>query len=219
MQYADAMKPTLRPLALLIALLAWAALALQFVLVLHYSAAAGRSLLDALARYFSFFTILTNLLVAALLTGALVSRDPDSLFKRVSVQSAAVVYILVVMLIYFLLLRGSWTPHGTQFIADTLLHYVVPPLYALYWLAGVPKGRLAWSDPLRWLAWPSVYFFYNLALGAARGEYPYRFIDPGALGYPRTFLNGVMLAIVFLALGLALVAVDRAMGKDARLRL
>jgi hypothetical protein len=200
-------------LPVLIALLAWAASALQLVLFLHYFAAAGRSFLDALARYSSFFSILANLFVAILLTGALVARDARSLFRRASLQSAAAVYILVVMLVYVLLLRRAWNPQGPQFAAETLLHYIVPMLYTLYWLAGVPKGALAWRDPLRWLAGPLVYFGYVLALGAMRGDYPYRFIDPGALGYPRTLLNGLLLGAAFLAVGLALTALDRAMAK------
>ncbi len=200
-------------LPLLIALLAWAALALQLVLFLHYFAAAGRPLVDALARYSSFFTILTNLLVAIVLTGALASRDPQGIFKRAGVQSAAAVYILVVMLVYVLLLRHIWNPQGTQLVADSLLHYAVPLLYALYWLTAVPKSGLAWGDPLRWLLYPFVYFLYSLALGAARGEYPCRFIDPIALGYPRVFLNGLMLCAVFLMMGLLIVTLDRAMGK------
>jgi hypothetical protein len=202
-----------RALPLLIAVLAWTAVALQLVLFLHYFAAAGRPWLDALARYASFFSILTNLFIAILLSGAALARDPRSLFRRASVQSAAAVYILVVMLVYVLLLRRAWNPQGPQFVAEMLLHYAVPVLYALYWLAGVPKGALAWRDPLRWLVWPLVYFGWVLALGAARGEYPYRFIDPGIVGYPRTLLNGLLLGAVFLAVGLLLTALDRAMAK------
>ena len=134
-------------LPFLIAVLAWTALALQLVLFLHYFAAAGRPWPDALARYSSFFSILTHLFIAVMLTGALLVRDAQSIFRRAGVQSAAAVYILVIMLVYILLLRRAWNPLGPQFIVNMLLHYVVPVLYALYWLIGVPKGGLAWSDP------------------------------------------------------------------------
>jgi len=202
-------------LPFLIAVLAWTALALQLVLFLHFFAAAGRPWPDALARYSSFFSILTHLFIAVMLTGALLARDAQSVFRRAGVQSAAAVYILVVMLVYILLLRRAWNPLGPQFVVNMLLHYVVPVLYALYWLTGVPKGGLAWSDPLRWLAFPLVYFGYSLILGALRGEYPYRFIDAGALGYPHVLLNGLFLGAVFLAVGLVVVALDRAMAKAA----
>jgi hypothetical protein len=198
-----------------IAVAAWTGLVLQLVLFVRNFAAIGRPLADALLRYFSYFTVLTNLVVAVLLTGALLARG-HSVFRRASVQSAAAAYLLVVMLVYFFLLRRAWNPLSAQFVADGLLHYAVPVLFALYWLTGVKKGTLTFADPFRWLTWPLAYFVYSLALGAVRGEYPYYFINAGTLGYPRVLLNALWLGAGFIAIGLMVVVLDRLMGKTRR---
>jgi hypothetical protein len=40
------------------------------------------------------------------------------------------------------LLRHLWHPQGWQFIADELLHDVMPLLFLGYWWFCVPKGTL-----------------------------------------------------------------------------
>ena len=60
-----------KPLVATSAALGWMALALQFALSLQLSIAHGKGVLGGLVIYFSFFTILTNLLVALALTASL----------------------------------------------------------------------------------------------------------------------------------------------------
>jgi hypothetical protein len=48
-----------------------------------------------------------------------------------------------------------------------------------------------------------------LIRGSIIGNYPYGFIDPLAIGYQRTMINAVGLLLVFIALGLILVASGR----------
>jgi hypothetical protein len=192
-----------------IAAVSWFALVLQFLLMVQ-RAAPGTSLY-AVINYFSFFTILTNLLVALGATLPVLARRSAAgkFFLRSSIQSATAVYIAIVGVTYSLLLRQLWNPQGAQKIADVLLHDVVPVLYVAFWIFLVPKFTLRWSDAVRWLAFPVVYMVYTLARGFVSHWYPYYFIDVGTIGLWRALIHASELLLAFLGLGLLLIAIGR----------
>ncbi|MBZ5613378.1 MAG: Pr6Pr family membrane protein [Acidobacteriia bacterium] len=196
-----------------IALLGWYGLLLQLFVVIVTARANGVPVITATANYFSFFTILTNLLVALVLTFSL-RKTPSTLSVyagRATVQSAVAVYIAIVGIVYSLVLRNLWDPEGLQKIADVILHDAIPVLYLLYWLAFVRKGKdsdsLHFSRVPVWLAYLLLYLGYSLIRGSITGIYLYPFIDAGKLGYARVALNAVVLLSAFLGTSLLLVAI------------
>jgi hypothetical protein len=194
-----------------IAACAWLALGLQLYIEILRSLAGGGPMATILVRYFSFFTILTNLLVALTLTLSLLpsKRAWVRFFSRAAVQTGVAVYIAVVGAIYSLLLRHIWSPVGLQKLADVLLHDVVPLAYVLYWLIFVPKAELRWRHAFLWLSYPLVYMVYTLLHGAVSGWYPYPFVDVAILGFPRALGNAGLILLLFLALGLLAVGIPR----------
>src|SRR5271165_6182913 len=99
--------------------LGWFALALQLYLILVHSPARGIAMLGTVITFFSFFTILTNLLVALVFT-ALVLRAETGWGQWVrgpSIQAATATYIAIVGIVYQLLLRRLWDPQGGQWVA------------------------------------------------------------------------------------------------------
>ncbi|WP_204324959.1 Pr6Pr family membrane protein, partial [Stenotrophomonas maltophilia] len=86
-----------------------------------------------------YFTILTNLLLAAVLTAVAFGRTVG-----ISLIGAVTLFIVIVGIVYALLLRATWNPQGWQKMADVALHDVTPLLAVAFWLGFVPKGRLAW---------------------------------------------------------------------------
>ncbi len=194
-----------------IAVIAWFALVLQLYLMIANSSASGWATVGVVVNYFSFFTILTNLLVAVVLTFSV--GMPESSWGRfffsATVQAGTGVYIAVVGLTYSLLLRHLWSPVGAQKVADVLLHDVIPIAYVIYWLIFAPKATLRWSDALRWLVYPVVYMIYTLAHGVASGWWPYPFIDVNMLGFPRALGNGALVLLGFFGMGLVAVAIGR----------
>jgi len=195
-----------RVLTAITAAVAWFALVLQFVLLLG---ATWNTKGPALAtiQFFSYFTILSNLLVALVCTFAM--RDAGGFFARASVRGATALYIAVTGGIYLTILSSLWAPTGWQWLADTSLHYAVPLLYLSLWLVFEPPRVLVWSDALRWLSFPIAYFAWAIARGAWLGEYPYPFIDAGALGYARVLVNAMGVLALFVAIGFALIAYNR----------
>ena len=191
------------------ALLGWFALALQLYLMLVQSLVPER--LGTVITFFSFFTILTNILAASVFTA--VAFHPKhgwgEWLSRPSVQAATAVYIAIVGMVYQLLLRQLWNPQGAQWVADVLLHSMVPVGYVVYWLLFAPRVGLSWKDSVTWLIYPGVYLVYVLARGAVSGSYPYPFVDVNVLGYGGVLARSGLLMLVFLGMGLLVVAVGR----------
>ncbi len=193
------------------ALAGWVGLAIQQYLIFHSRWETGASLLGGLINFFSFFTVLTNTLAAVVLSYAWVKRDSAAkrFFLTPGVSSGIAVSIVVVGLAYNLLLRHLWQPEGFQFIADELLHDVMPLLYVVYWWRCVPKGHLRLKHIGVWVIYPLVYFAYALLRGDLLGQYQYPFIDVGTLGYPQVFMNAGGILAGFVLVALAVVGLDK----------
>jgi hypothetical protein len=196
---------------LLLALIAWFGVGAQFYLTLQTPAQTGYSTLKTVVNFFSYFTVLCNILVALTLT--LSFTGPGSFFARVSVQSAIALYIFIVGLVYNTVLRGVWKPEGLQLVVDNTLHVAVPLLYLIYWLLYTPKRILQWKDILPWLIFPAIYFAYSLARGPMADWYPYPFLDAVKHGYGKVAINSAFVLLAFLVVGLGLIALNRS-GKE-----
>jgi hypothetical protein len=203
--------PKNRTLVAGLAALAWFGLLLQLFLTVNSNVQSGKGALWGIVLYLGYFTILTNLLVCLALTLPLAapSTNVGRFFARSDVNACVTTSIVFVGLAYHFLLRSLWHPQGLSLLADTLLHYVNPIVFLLYWWFAFPKGALRWSYPFIWGLYPTAYLVYALIRGAIIGNYPYGFIDPKAIGYERTMINGVGLLVAFFALGLILVALGR----------
>ena len=199
----------MRTTSAVIAAISWFALVLQLLLMVQ-QAAPGTSF-HAVVNYFSFFTILTNLLVALGTTLPLLASHSvaGQFFLRPSSQTAIAVYITIVGVTYSLLLRQLWNPQGAQKVADVLLHDVVPVLYVAFWVFLVPKFTLRWSDAVRWLAFPVLYMAYILARGFVSHWYPYYFIDVDTIGLLRALFHAAGLLLAFFGLGVLFIAIGR----------
>ena len=199
-------------MATTLAALAWWALILQLGLSMRLTLANGKSIGMGLIVFFGFFTILTNLLVAVTLSlqqGAASRTRAGRFFTRPSVLAGVATSIALVGLGYHVLIREVWSPQGMQWVADLLLHYIVPAAYVAWWLVAAPKDGLTLTSPLRWAVWPIAYFAYALIRGALTGLYAYPFIDVPAIGYPQALLNSLGLLVAFVLLGLVFVAIAR----------
>ncbi|MFL1414890.1 Pr6Pr family membrane protein [Pseudomonas fildesensis] len=193
------------------ALAGWVGLAIQQYLIFYSRWSTGASLLGGLINFFSFFTVLTNTLGVVVLSYALVKRESAAkrFFLAPPVSSAIAVSIVVVGLAYNLLLRHLWQPEGFQFIADELLHDVMPVLFVIYWWRCVPKGSLRLAHIGVWLIYPLLYFAYALLRGDLIGQYQYPFIDVGTLGYPQVFVNAGGILAGFVLIALTVLGLDK----------
>lgn len=170
--------------------------------------------ISTLLRFFSFFTILTNIIAAAaLLVPILAPRSGAGTFlARPTVRTAIAGYMIMIGVVYYLLLVGLSHRTGWSLLLEHMLHAVTPPLVVADWLLFVDKRRLDWRVGVRALAYPLAYAGYTLVHGAATGWYPYPFLDVGDLGYVRVAINIAALIGAYLVLEAALVVVGRRVG-------
>lgn len=193
-----------QPFMVIGACLAWFALIFQFYLILANRQA---SVPETVIRYFTFFTILSNLLAAVCFTCRLFSPLSrwGRFFSAPPHLTAITSYIVLVGIVYNIILRTLWNPRGLQKLVDELLHTVNPLLFLLFWIFFVSKSGLRWKAVFGWLIFPILYVVVVLLRGAFSGYYPYPFVDVRNLGYPKVFLNTSILILVFFLISLLLV--------------
>jgi hypothetical protein len=187
-----------------LAITAWFALAAQLYIIIRYR---NNSVAATVVQYFSYYTILTNLMIAWVTTSLFIRREDTS--KKQKMLTAILVYIMTVGLTYNVILRSLWKPEGLQLLADNLLHTVIPVLYLVFWIAFVRKQSLQWKDIFSWLIYPLVYLIYILIRGAYYGVYPYPFIDAAQLGYAKVTVNALAVTAVILIFSLLFVGIAR----------
>lgn len=195
-----------------VAAVALVAVVLQLVLVWQ-----GHGVLDEsdppsrgerVERFFCYFTILSNLLVLATSLDLAAGGGAQRRWARV-LRLDALVAITVTGVIHWFLLRPLLDLSGVDYLADKLLHVVVPLLALLAWLLATPAGWLRRTDLLASAGFPAVYIVWTLVHGAWRDWYPYPFIDVRELGYGHVLLNGLGVVVLMVALSLAAIALDR----------
>jgi hypothetical protein len=193
----------------LAALVVWFGLLLQYYLIVQGQT--GAAFAARTVNFFSYFTILSNLLAATALSAPVVapSSPLGRYFSKPAVRSAIVLYTTVTAATYIVILAGLWKPQGLQWVADTTLHYVTPALFLLDWLLFTQKGSLTWRSALPWLLFPLAYGVYSLVRGPFSGFYPYPFLDVGHLGLAKVLANMALMSAFFALLGLGFVFLDR----------
>lgn len=166
-------------------------------------------------NYLSYFTILSNILVAVTLTSAALAPESSvaRFLDRPAVATSVAVYITVTGLVYYFILSKLYQLEGWVKNFDHILHYVVPPAFVLYWLVFVRKGTLHLGNVPWMLIAPLAYGIYTLLRGPIAGWYPYPFINAAELGYPHVFRNIVEFVIFFALVSSIYVLIDHVIGR------
>ncbi len=184
-----------------------AALAVQVVVTVT-NPPNGVGVPERMLRLVSYFTIQSNILVAA--TGLTLARRPDrdGDWWRV-VRLAALVGSTVTGIVYLTVLRGTAVLHGWEVATDIVFHYVCPAVALLGWVLFGPRPRVGWRVVGLALLWPVGWLAYTLVHGAIRDWYPYPFIDVVGLGYARVAVNAVGVTVLMVAVAVAYRWLDR----------
>jgi hypothetical protein len=166
------------------------------------------AMVTRLIRFFSYFTILSNILVLA--TSASLASDPnrDGRVWRV-LRLNAIVGIIVTGVVHWFFLRPILHLSGAPFVADKLVHVAVPLLAVVGWVAFGPRARISPADLLPSLIYPVLWVGYTLVHGAQSGWYAYPFVDVNVHGYASVVLNCVGIAALVLLFSWLLLVADR----------
>ncbi|ATC26302.1 hypothetical protein EIB18_18150 [Caulobacter vibrioides] len=206
------------PLALwriLIALVACLGPTLQYGLMVY-----DETLVSAAVKsveFFSYFTILTNLLAAAALTAPLVA--PQSRFAAWAEQSgpraAIATYLAITAVVYHTMLASQWDPQGLRKVSDTILHTITPIAFLLDVALRGGQGPARWIVAAKAMAFPALFGVWTLLHGALTNWYPYPFMNVAKRGYPKVLLTMVEMSVAFALVALIFIALSRVRARVA----
>ena len=209
---------TQRLFALIAALFSWSAIIIQAYIFFRYRTA---STLEIVIRFFSYFTVLSNMLVAIVYTVCLL-KTTNSLvifFQKATTLYAVTVYILIVGIVYNTVLRDLWHPTGMQRWIAEVMHAFIPLLFFIYWLLFIAPIPIIWKASFHWLVFPVIYFVIILIRGNLTGYYPYPFFDVTKNGLPKTLINGWIIFIFFWSLSICLIGVGKLIQRRKKRRI
>ena len=212
-------------LRLVMGLLIIAAVVTQLVASITSTIELGRDLGTVIANFFSFFTILSNVLAATTLlwagiAGLRAGRDAVESPALATTLACATTAMVITGIVYNALLRGITLPQGSEPVpwSNEVLH-LIGPLFLLLDLLFAPRRRgLPWRSIAVVLAFPLVWSAYTLLRGPlvtnpANGEpwwYPYPFLNPnGPGGWPSVIVYIVVISLAFVAVGSFTVWIGR----------
>lgn len=193
-------------LSLLFAFIGWFAIIAQYFLMIENR---ETSIAETTINFFSFFTILTNIIVAIYFTWLYFNKNKSSLINKPGTLTAITVYITVVGFIYQVTLRHLWQPHGLQLIVDELLHTIIPILVIIFWYLYETTMPVKYIQILKWAIYPLLYLFYILIRGGLTGLYPYPFIDVTNLGITKALINAGFLLLLFIVISCLFIFVGK----------
>jgi hypothetical protein len=152
-------------------------------------------------NFFFYFTVLSNILSAMLMTGQ--ALRPRWMSTNGSLRGAVTLYMSITGLVYAVLLRPIEADVGLsdQWV-NWVLHSLGPAALLIDWLLFPPRMRLARNALWLWLLYPAIYLAVTLIRGPMVDWYPYPFLDPrGEGGFPSVAAYSVGVLILFLGVG------------------
>ncbi|MEO9138100.1 MAG: Pr6Pr family membrane protein [Jatrophihabitans sp.] len=156
----------------------------------------GSSTPGRIIRVVSFFTIQSNLLSGLVSAQLALRPDRDGPAWR-ALRLASLFGITVTGIVYSTVLAKIHEPNGAaETFVNTIVHYVVPVMMILGWLAFGPRPRIERVTVLRSLLFPVLWLAYTVIRGAIWSWYPYPFLDVPTHGYVRVGLNSAVMTLV-----------------------
>jgi hypothetical protein len=184
-------------------------------------------------RMFVYFTIISILFcfvyfIVAVVYGAKKLKEPGGAPPATVLphfKGAFMMAIMVTFIIYHFVLAPehfAMDASNTLGASNIIVHYIVTFAVWADWALFDKKGVFRPFDPLIWALVPLCYLFFCLiraevsdALLMNGSRYPYFFIDADVLGVAGVFVNVLLFAAFFMALGYGLYFLDRGLGRLA----
>jgi len=154
---------------------------------------------ERVLRLFSYFTIQSNILVAAAVVPLVANPGHDGAGWRV-LRYMSLLGITLTGIIYWPVLHGEVELTGINILTNYGLHAAAPVLGFFGWLLFGPRPRVDMRTFWWALVWPVAWIAYTLIHGAARDWYPYPFIDVNEHGYGTVLVTVVVISMFFVAM-------------------
>jgi hypothetical protein len=156
-------------------------------------------------NFFSYFTVLSNVLAAVLL-GALAARPTLEVRRPVPLLRGAVtLYMAVTGIVYNVLLAPVAADVSTNLEwVNIVVHVVGPIVVVADYLLDPPAERPTVAEAASWLVFPAVWLVYTMIRGPVADWYPYPFLDPDLETAGSIAVTCVAILVGFVALAAVL---------------
>ncbi len=135
--------------------------------------------INSLVDFFSYFTILSNLLAAVVFLCLATGRKTFLGVTIEALRPAVVVYMVITGIVVLVLLEKYSSLALMLPWAGDVLHKITPIVFFADWLLHPPKKNIKYAAVFYWLIFPLVFVVYSLLRGPWVGNwYPYPFLDP-----------------------------------------
>lgn len=161
-----------------------------------------------LVRFFSYFTIQSNIFVLGTSLALLLNVHRDGPVWRV-IRLDAMLGIIITGIVYDTILAPLQHLTGWALAATVGFHYIAPWATLLGWLVFGPRPRMSWRTFGFAFIWPAAWIAYTFIHGAVTSWYPYPFLDVTAIGYPEALRNSGGVLLIAIVLAAILTVLDR----------
>lgn len=164
--------------------------------------------------FFTYFTILSNITVAVIMT--MLWRNPKRdgvVFRTFFVD--ALLMISITGLIYGVVLAGSAKPQGLEHVTNAVEHYIVPLLVVIVFVVYGPRRLIRVGTIFAALIFPICWAIFALIRGAIIGAYPYFFLNVADLGLGQVIINIIMVALLATIIGFIYLLIDSLRSRKA----
>ncbi|UNK70793.1 Pr6Pr family membrane protein [Microbacterium sp. H1-D42] len=210
------------------AILGFAALTRQLAIAIGNAQRAetewGAHLPTVTANFFSYFTVLSNLIAAVTLVIGAVwmlrhrrDRTPEPLWLS-TLFACASTYMIVTGIVYNVLLRQIAIAGISDVWTNETLHVIIPLVMLADVLLAPHRRALPWSSlwvvaafPIAWVAYTLLRAgFITAPFTGTAWWYPYPFLDPHLQGgYPGVIAYVIGIAAVIIAVGAGVIWAGR----------
>ena len=172
-----------------------------------------------------FFTIQSNLVLAAVTAWSVVAQVRGRAQPPLWVVGGATFFVTVTFLVYNTILVPGGGDGAVLLLSgypsSDLLHVVAPLLAVLDWVFGRPQPGFTVRRSLVWLLYPLGYTAFALVRGQLTDSdvrYPYFFLDVDEIGWDGVGLAFSSLLVAFALLAVVFALADRRLGRAGRAR-
>lgn len=167
--------------------------------------------------WFSYFTILSNIVVAVVTTMLARSLHRTSTTWS-TLRMDSLVMISVTGLVYAIVLAPAANPQGLELVTNSLGHYIIPALTVVLWLLIGPRKQLRPITIFTALIIPIIWAIYTLIRGAIINGYPYGFLNVAELGLGTAIVNIMGVAVLGIIIGTIYWVLDKALPQRSGMR-
>lgn len=155
---------------------------------------------------FKYFTIQSNLFVVIICIIFALELFKDKKTESIFI-GGTLLYILITLIVFFIFLRPIWHPTGIRYVANLLLHYIVPIGYFGFVVYYRHDYSFEVGDIKYWIIYPILYTVMVLIVGPLTGDYIYPFFNIPEVGVMGFVFMFVSILVLFLILSILIVKI------------